>query len=195
MNAVMRKNEAMRREQALNAARQVFLRYGYKRTTMGDIADEAHMSRPALYLLFPSKEGAFGAVMEQLFAGLLTLIREGIATRPTAYEQLVFAFEVWAIEPFNAVQAAPDAKDVLESSYMLAPAITANAMADFERLLVSILAPLAREAPLVMSPERLARLLATAVPGFKQAASSMNELQRLIEDLVTLVLACVHATP
>ena len=195
MNAVMHKNEAMRREQALNAARQVFLRYGYKRTTMGDLAAAAHMSRPALYLLFPSKEEVFGAVMEQLFAELLNLIREGIATRATAYEQLVFAFEVWAIEPFKAVQAAPDAKDVLESSYTFAPAITANAMADFERLLGSILAPLAREAPLVMSPDRVARILAAAVPGFKQSASSVNELQRLIEDLVTLVLACVHATP
>ena len=195
MNAVMRKNEATRKDQALTAARQVFLRYGYKRTTMGDIADEAHMSRPALYLLFPSKEEVFGAVMEQLFAGLLTLIREGIATRPTAYEQLVFAFEVWAIEPFKAVQAAPDAKDVLESSYAFAPAITATAMAEFERMLVSILAPIAKASPLAMSPERVARLLAAAVPGFKQSASSVTELQDLIEDHVTLVLACALTTP
>jgi AcrR family transcriptional regulator len=173
----------------------VFLRYGYKRTTMGDLAAEAHISRPALYLLFSSKEEVFGAVMERLFADMLTRIRDGIGAHATAHEQLVFAFEVWAVEPFKGVQVSPDAKDVLESSYAFAPAITATAMAEFERMLVSILAPLAMKAPRAMSPDRVARLLATAVPGFKQSASSVQEPQRLIEDLVTLVLTCVRATP
>ena len=195
MNAVMRKNEATRRDRALTAARQVFLRYGYKRTTMGDLAAAANISRPALYLLFPSKEEVFGAVMEELFAEMLTMIRNGIGAHATAYEQLVFAFEVWAVEPFKGVQVSPDAKDVLESSYAFAPAITATAMADFERMLVSILAPLAIAASLRITPERVAHLLATAVPGFKQSASSVTELQDLIEDHVTLVLACALTTP
>jgi AcrR family transcriptional regulator len=192
VNAPMRKTEATKRDQALIAARQVFLRYGFRRTTMGDIAEEAHLSRPALYLLFPSKEEVFGAVMERLYAEMLAMIRDGIGKRATAYGQLMFAFGVWAIEPFKAVQAAPDAKDVLESSYTFAPEITATAAAEFEQMLVSILQPLAAQAPLTMAPERVARLLAAAVPGFKQSASSVKQLQHLIEDLVTVVLASLH---
>jgi AcrR family transcriptional regulator len=190
----MRKSEAMRRDQALAAARQVFLRYGYKRTTMGDIAAEAHMSRPALYLLFPSKEDVFGAVMERLFAEMLATIRGGISKRTTAHKQLLFAFDVWAVQPFKAVQAAPDAKDMLESSYAFAHAITAKAAADFEHILVSVLQPLATRAPVTTSPERAAHLLVAAIPGFKQSAPSVKQLQQLIEDLVTVVLASEHET-
>jgi AcrR family transcriptional regulator len=190
----MRKSETTRRDQTLIAARQVFLRYGFKRTTMGDIADEAHLSRPALYLVFSSKEEVFGAVMEQLFADMLALIRDGIGQRATAHEQLVFAFDVWAIEPYKAVQVAPDARDMLESSYAFAPAITVTAAASFERILVGILGSLATQTPLTIAPERMAHLLTAAVAGFKQSASSVKELQQLIEDLVTVVLASLQQT-
>ena len=54
-----------KREAVLAAARQVFMRYGYRRVTMGDIADAAKMSRPALYLVIPSKEEIFTAVVSQ----------------------------------------------------------------------------------------------------------------------------------
>jgi AcrR family transcriptional regulator len=46
-------------EHVIAAARKVFLRYGYRRVTMGDLAEAAQMSRPALYLVFPSKEQIF----------------------------------------------------------------------------------------------------------------------------------------
>jgi AcrR family transcriptional regulator len=41
-----------KRTRILAAARSVFLRYGFKRVNMNDIADAAGVSRPALYLLF-----------------------------------------------------------------------------------------------------------------------------------------------
>ena len=181
--------EAKKRENVLAAARQVFLRYGYKRTTMGDIAAEAHISRPALYVQFPSKEDVFGAVMEQLFGEVLATIRSGIAKRTSVHDKLVFAFDVWAIQPFKSVQASPDAKDVLESSYAFAHAITSTAAADFERILVSILEPLTAQASLTVSPDCIAHILAAAVPGFKESASSVKQLQQMIDGLVTIVLA------
>jgi len=45
-----------KREKVLEAALGVFLRYGYKRVTMNDIAEAARISRPALYLVFDSKD-------------------------------------------------------------------------------------------------------------------------------------------
>ena len=41
------------------AAHEVFAQYGYKRTTMNDIAQAADISRPALYLIFDNKENLF----------------------------------------------------------------------------------------------------------------------------------------
>ncbi|HEY8129307.1 MAG TPA: helix-turn-helix domain-containing protein, partial [Hyphomicrobium sp.] len=76
----------------LAAARQVFLRYGYRRVTMGDIADAAKMSRPALYLVIPSKEEIFTAVLAQTFSEMLEEIRGGIGSFQTARDKLTFAF-------------------------------------------------------------------------------------------------------
>jgi TetR/AcrR family acrAB operon transcriptional repressor len=56
-----------RRERVLDAAQQLFLRYGYDKTTVSDIAKQAGISKGAIYLHFASKE----AVMDAL------LIREG----------------------------------------------------------------------------------------------------------------------
>ncbi len=42
-------------------ATDLFLRYGHARTTMGDVAGEAGISRPALYLVFPRNEDIFTA--------------------------------------------------------------------------------------------------------------------------------------
>jgi AcrR family transcriptional regulator len=53
-----------KRDKILAAALDVFVRYGYKRVTMNDIAAAAGISRPALYLVFESKEDIFKGVYE-----------------------------------------------------------------------------------------------------------------------------------
>jgi Bacterial regulatory proteins, tetR family len=53
-------------EHLIATARKVFLRYGYRRVTMGDLAESAQMSRPALYLVFPSNEQIFTEVVSRL---------------------------------------------------------------------------------------------------------------------------------
>ena len=50
-------------QKVLNAAWSVFMKYGYKRVTMGDIAEAAGISRPALYLIYNKKEDVFRAVV------------------------------------------------------------------------------------------------------------------------------------
>lgn len=48
-----------RRESLLQAAIGVFLRYGYKKTSMDDLARAADLSRQGLYLHFATKEALF----------------------------------------------------------------------------------------------------------------------------------------
>ena len=50
----------------LNAARIVFARFGYRRTSMAMVAEEAQLSRQAIYHHFPSKEVLFAGLVEQL---------------------------------------------------------------------------------------------------------------------------------
>jgi len=52
------------REQLVQAARQVFVRYGYKKTALDDIAREARKGKSTIYYYFKSKDEIFKAVID-----------------------------------------------------------------------------------------------------------------------------------
>ena len=52
-----------RAERILDAANRLFVRYGYDKTTVGEIADEARVSKGAIYLHWKSKEDLFEALI------------------------------------------------------------------------------------------------------------------------------------
>jgi TetR/AcrR family transcriptional regulator of autoinduction and epiphytic fitness len=180
-------------EQVLTAARDIFMRYGYKRTTMSDLANAAQMSRPALYLIFSSKEEVFQALVTQIFNELLREVREGVSKHEDVADQLTCALEVWCVRPFEMIQASPDAKDILESGYEFATEMTVQVFADFETILSDVLRPSVRaQADPPLSSEQLAHILTTAAQGFKESASSAVQLRQLIKGLITIVLAGLH---
>jgi AcrR family transcriptional regulator len=177
----------------ISAATQVFLRYGFRRATMGDIADAARMSRPALYLVFPSKEEILTAVMARLFTSALDEIRQGLGRFATAEEKLTFAFDVWCVRPFEMILASPDAKDLLQSSFEFATEVTTRAAVDFETILAEVLRPEGRgKTRADLSSAQIAHILANAVPGFKESAKTAAQLHELIAGLITIVLTSLH---
>jgi AcrR family transcriptional regulator len=57
------------RERILEAAMTVFARFGYRRASMDQIAEEVALTRQAVYHHFPGKEALFRAVVEDLHEG------------------------------------------------------------------------------------------------------------------------------
>jgi AcrR family transcriptional regulator len=53
-------------DRILSAAENVFARFGYRRASMSQIAEEAGLTRQALYHHYAGKEALFRAVVEQL---------------------------------------------------------------------------------------------------------------------------------
>jgi len=53
-----------REERIVLAARRVFARYGYSKTTMEDISAEVEMGKASLYYYFPTKENLFQAAIK-----------------------------------------------------------------------------------------------------------------------------------
>jgi TetR/AcrR family transcriptional regulator len=51
-------------EQIILAARKVFARYGFSKTTMEDISSEVEMGKASLYYYFPTKENLFQAAIK-----------------------------------------------------------------------------------------------------------------------------------
>ncbi len=65
-----------RRDEILQAAKELFLREGYEATTIRKIADRVGVSAPALYLYFADKEAIMLALCDQTFGFLIDRIGE-----------------------------------------------------------------------------------------------------------------------
>jgi len=65
-----------RREEILQAAKELFLEQGYDSTTIRKIADRVGVSAPALYLYFQDKEQMMLALCDQTFGHLIESIGE-----------------------------------------------------------------------------------------------------------------------
>ena len=66
-------------QQILDAALAVFCRYGYRKTSMLDIAQAAGMSRAALYLHFKNKEDVFRAGSARAHATVMAQVAAALA--------------------------------------------------------------------------------------------------------------------
>jgi AcrR family transcriptional regulator len=62
---------AVREEQMLTVAGEVFAERGFHAASMDEIADRADISKPMIYAYFSSKEGLYSAYMERVGAQLL----------------------------------------------------------------------------------------------------------------------------
>jgi AcrR family transcriptional regulator len=174
----------------LEAAKTVFLRHGFRRVTMRDIADEAGISRPALYLIFPNKEEVFKAAVRQMTAQSFKEIRAGLDGLPTVREKLQFTFEIWTVRTFELMLASPDAKDLVNCIHEFTRETIQGIYAQFEALLVEIMEPVtANGKNLPLPAAQIAHLLAAAVHGYKETAGSVGELRSMIAGLLTLTMA------
>lgn len=89
--------DADRRTMVLESAMATFARFGYRKTSMEEVARAAHISRPGLYFLFSSKESLFRAAVTQALHRDITAVERALADgdRPLP-ERLVEAFDHWA---------------------------------------------------------------------------------------------------
>src|SRR5688572_30518618 len=88
--------DGARRSRLLDAALTVFLRYGFRKTSMEEVARAAQVSRQALYLHFATKEELFAAAVQHYLALGLEAAVQPLRDASLALEaQLLAAFDAW----------------------------------------------------------------------------------------------------
>ncbi len=88
-NRRIRKNmRANSKQQIIEAAGVIFERYGFKKTTMDDIAYAAGKGKSSLYYYFKNKEQVFEAVVAHEAEHLVNEINASISSSKTAIEKL-----------------------------------------------------------------------------------------------------------
>lgn len=129
----MENPEAGRRDAVLESALETFARFGYRKTSMEEVARQARISRPGLYFLFASKEALFReAVTRALELDLAAAERILAATDRPLQRRLVDAFDQWTGRYLGAAKL--DLAGVVEEQPELLGAIVETAPKRFEKL-------------------------------------------------------------
>src|SRR5690606_25739032 len=99
-----RLSAAERAEQLIDVAEALFIAKGYDRTSVGDIAAAAGVSRPVVYEYHGSKEGVYVAALQRAKHRLVDDSAEALAGLRDPREILRAAADVW----FSFVERDPD---------------------------------------------------------------------------------------
>lgn len=116
---------AARRAAILEAATGVFLRYGFKKTSMDDLARAAGLSRQGLYLHFATKEALFKQFpVLQLIEAIRAAGRAALAREDVSIEErLLGAFEAGHAHALGPHSAEHMNELLAASEELLGPAV------------------------------------------------------------------------
>jgi AcrR family transcriptional regulator len=182
--------EDSRRTLLLETALGVFARYGFRKTSMDEVAQAAQISRQGLYLHFANKEELFRATVRHAIEGSLTGATRALAADTPLSDRLIGAFDEWVGRYIG--RFAADASDLMEA----AEALLGTMLVDHEKLLVEAIATAMRDAGLVaaykpagLTARQLAENLCATARGLKHSCTTREEFRQAFAIAVRVTCA------
>jgi AcrR family transcriptional regulator len=180
----------------LDAAIGVFARFGYRKTSMDDVARAAGVSRQGLYLSFANKEELFRRALDhslriQLTSAITALSRNDISLE----HRVIAACEAWSGRFIGSLGA--DAADLMCASTALAGAALAEYEWQFEQALAAaiVASPMAKRcAAAKLEITDLARALHATARGLKQSCKTREEFLKAMTAAVRMTCAPFKST-
>ena len=176
----------------LDAAFDLFYRHGYRKVSMGEIAEASHMSRPTLYASYGGKDEIFAALVARQQTRNEEATRERLPEAKGLAAQLACLFAIWVVEPGASVIDSPNGIDMMENCGVYAPQALADMYAALEAHLAAVLAPVMGPNP-TMSAADIAYILRVATTAIKASADSLPALQHVVAGMITMAVATVSA--
>lgn len=179
------------RENILTLAQEIFSKYGYKKTTLDDIANAVRKGKSSLYYYFNSKEDLFQEVIQKEADILRTelskvlakeidpeeKLRDYILTKITTYRQLA--------NFYNAIESDYAAVEFVDS-------IKAQYDQEEIRMMKRILLEGARRGKFAINDFTLAAIgIATAIRGLEMPLSAgpykTTDLEKSVDAIVSII--------
>ena len=154
-----------RRSRILDGARAAFLRFGFERASMADIAAGAGVSRTALYHYFPGKEEVLRAVVDELHAKSLNEATEALDKSQTLGAALTGLLEAKFGRTLAVITESPHGVELVDATNRLTGSATRAADDAFQALVVKALVRHGR----VQDVEAVADTLIAAAKGLMRS--------------------------
>ena len=180
----------------LDAALPVFVRHGFRKTSMADIARAARMSRAALYLSFSSKEELFRAGSARAHARTMQNVEAALAADGDVFSRIESALAAFQRELVAPFAGSADAAELFDVNMTLARDITLGARARLVALLAQALSDADANGAISLQllkakPVDVAGMIVAAIEGIKDAkdaGQSPDEGTRLFMRLLRAAL-------
>lgn len=172
----------------LQAAWEGFSAYGFRKTSMDDIARGAGMSRPALYLHFKNKEAIFRALVEGYYATARAEITAALQVDGALSQKLARAFAAHGGETMEAMMTSAHGMELFEASMSVAGETIEAGEASLRDLYTDWLADEVAQGRLRLSGEAcdMARLFCACLKGVKHTSQSFETYRRGVQDYAAL---------
>jgi len=183
-----------RREAILAAAQQQFARYGFRRTSMEDIAREAGVSRPALYLHFRNKEEIFRSLSAALQETALAAAEAELKGGGSLERRVHAALEAKVVRMLEVVHDSPHGAELLDASSRLCGDLAAHSEARLQRMLEEAFREATRSGEIDLrgaglSASAAAELVRLAAYGLKVPGTDPGDFRRRLTRLARVFFA------
>lgn len=167
-SAAGRRPQDTKREAVLQAALELFGRYGYRRTSIDDIARQAGIAKGTVYLYVENKETLFRTLSQSLLDRVLAEAAAAAARRGPVAERLEAILAAKFGYFHEILHRSPHAMELLDSKSTLCADVFAAGDAAYLKLLTAAVAAATRRGEL--SPKRHG-LTAAAAAGLLMAGA------------------------
>lgn len=193
-------------DRILDAAMRVFRRHGFRRSSIEQAAEEAGLTRQALYHHFSSKEALFRAVIERLYDKALVSERAAAIAAEDAGRDLsdILIAEIGARlgALFAALGASPHLDELFSEHLAQARDLYQAYSARFGAEVAATIARVCRARKLEFASgvtvEEFARCVEMAIHGTKSAYPSMQPVEAFLKQLemmLRMLIAGAMAPP
>jgi AcrR family transcriptional regulator len=182
-------------DRILDAAMRVFGRHGFRRSSIEQAAEEAGLTRQALYHHFASKEALFRAVIERLYEQ--SLAAETAAAKAAEEQGLeladILVAEIGARMQslFASLKGSPHVEELFSEHLMQARDLYQSYSTRFADEIATTIARVCRKRKLTLasgvSVRELARCVEMAIHGTKSAFPSMQPVDAFLKQLETML--------
>lgn len=163
-----------RQDAILDAAFHAFATYGYRRTSMDDIARGAGLSRTALYLHYRNKEDIFRSLATRYFHDAMRDMQAALDSTQDTEHALTAAMAAKDGKFMEVVLSTPHGQELLDAGFSVTGDIAARAEDQMGTMLAAWLARRGVP-PDAGTPEEVAGTILATLKGLKSGARSLAE--------------------